>query len=81
MQINVTLVVIVVAICAVFITGIITSNNDPPPIVEIDTDAEALKLMDECQRCREKEAKNWENALQKRLREIDPCEKASGAKE
>ena len=41
---------------------------------EIDTDAQMILLMDECERCKDGEAKNWEDAQYKRIDQLEKCE-------
>jgi len=41
---------------------------------EIDTDAQMVLLMDECERCKDGEAKNWEDAQYKRIDQLEKCE-------
>ena len=48
----------------------------PPPCPEcseVDTDAQMILLMDECDRCKNKEAKNWEDAARKRRDKLEEC--------
>ena len=57
----------------------IISESEPcEPCSEMDTDEQALSLMFECKRCKDKEAKNWEVAMQKRWDELYKCWRRCG---
>jgi len=40
-----------------------------------DDEQTANRLMDECDRCRDNEAANWEDAQQRRIGQLEQCEK------
>lgn len=76
-KIQFAIMVIVTVTCGLLIAGYLGFQlwrGHPPKCPEIDTDAQMILLMDECERCKDGEAKNWEDAQYKRIDQLEKCE-------